>query len=131
MFSRITGELAGPHCIVGSSTSPTSITPRSARHLSTPFMSKAKRPSDPIRATMERPSVAGVADAWLAFTCRFMRGTPSQATEFQAIRPDCLSSAISRHECRPVSAAESIPARLESPTTTPGFAPSAGTAVVT
>ena len=92
-------------------------------------MSNAKSPSEPMSVTMYRPSVAGVADAWLALTCRFMRGTPSYATVSHTTLPDCLSMAINRQVCLPLSLAGSMPDLLTSPSTTPGF-PSAATAVV-
>ena len=76
-------------------------------------------------------SVGGrVAEAWLAFTCRFIRGTPWWTARSQTIFPVCLSTAISRHVCGPVSVAESIPDLSTSPVLTAGR-PVAATAVVT
>src|SRR5262245_13961378 len=46
-----------------------------------------------------RPSVTGVAVAWLDFGCRFVLGMPSCATRSQATLPVRLSIAKSFHEC--------------------------------
>jgi hypothetical protein len=93
-------------------------------------MSKQNRPSLPINATMTSPLVAGVADAWLAFTCRFRRGTPWCTVRSHTIFPLCRSTAMSRQVCGPVSVAESMPDLSTSPVFTAGR-PLAATAVVT
>ena len=124
------GELAGPHWYVGSSTRPTSITPRSARHFCTPSMSKQKSPSESSSATMTRPSVAGVAEACEDLTCRFIRGTPWYTALSHTMRPLALSMASSRHVWLTMSLAGAIPALLMSPAATITV-PLDGTAVVT
>lgn len=93
-------------------------------------MSKQNRPSDPSSATIARPSVAGVEDAWLALTWRFTRGTPRWTSRFHTIFPDALSIAISRHVCSTASSAKRMPPLLLSPVTTVGV-PLDATAVVT
>ena len=77
-----------------------------------------------------RPSVAGVAEAWLALTCRFIRGVPSCTARSQRIFPLAGRRASSRQVCGPVSVAESMPDLLTSPVLTAGL-PLAATAVVT
>ena len=93
-------------------------------------MSKQNSPSLPSSATIDRPSVAGVAEAWLALTCRFIRGVPWCTARSQTIFPLARSTAISRQVCGPVSVAESMPDFSTSPVLTSGC-PLAATAVVT
>ena len=89
---------------------PASMTPRSCFHVTVPFMSKQNSPSLPRSATIARPLVAGVAEAWLAFTCRFSRGTPVCTARSHSTAPVLLSIASSRHVCDTMSSAGSTPA---------------------
>src|SRR5690242_17347341 len=88
---QIIGELAGPHSYVGMSYAPTFTRPRSIFQRGLPSTSYAYTPCDPNHATTIRPSVAGVALAYVDLMCRLSTGGPSKATRSHAFLPVCLS----------------------------------------
>src|SRR5438094_8803732 len=94
-----TGELANPHCKLGASYGPPRSLPRSFCQRRCPSMSKQNNPSEPNRATILVPSVAGVELQCVALVCRSTRGTASNPSLSQRILPEDFSRQRRVHWC--------------------------------